>query len=291
LVAIALVARNPSRLAGSTLLDQAHSLIQQILPGRLDATDSAAAEEPQEPWHSEAPQTWRLAPGPAGPASRRKPEVAEAVGTPAQRGDDPLAPAPAPEAGTPEANGADQPGVGAEPSLQPAIDPAPLVWSDLPPVNTAFAGFPFLIPLLSQLGIEAWLDNHPLLLEWDWPRHLLLRIAAQLGIPPEDPVLTALVPDGLEPGPQAVVLHSLSRHWSRSLRRWSLGQGRLSLAALVRRPGSVVCHRTHLDLYFDHRQAEIRVRRLGLDLDPGWVSWLGLVVQFHYLSGGGSDGG
>jgi len=182
-------------------------------------------------------------------------------------------------------NGADQP----QPT--PAFNLAPLVWSGLPPCNTSYAGFLFLIPLLSQLGIEAWLNHHPQLLEWDWPRHLLMRIAAQLGIPPEDPVLAALAADGLEPGPQAVELNSISRHWSKILRRWSQAPGRLSLAALVRRPGSVVWQRTHLDLYFDHRQAEIRVRRLGLDLDPGWVSWLALVVQFHYRSGGSSDGG
>jgi hypothetical protein len=223
LVATALVASNPSRLADPTLLDQSHAVIEQLLPAGVSPS---------------------------------------------------------------EANGADLP----QPT--PAIELASLVWSGLPPCNTSYAGFLFLIPLLSQLGIEAWLANHPLLLEWDWPRHLLLRIAAQLGIPPEDPVLAALAADGLEqPGPQVVVLNSISRHWSKILRRWSQAPGRLSLAALVHRPGSLVWQRTHLDLYFDHRQAEIRVRRLGLDLDPGWVSWLALVVQFHYRTGVSSDGG
>ena len=309
LVAMALVATNPSRLADPTLLDQAHTVIGQLLPGRLDAAAAAAGQEshdgldhhgPQEPWQDEAAPTWGLAPGPAGSSSRRKPGPGEAVGTPAQRRDEPLPAAPAPaaspsgvspsgvspsEASSSTTNGADQP----QPT--PALDLAPLVWSGLPPCNTSYAGFLFLIPLLSQLGIEAWLANHPQLLEWDWPRHLLLRIAAQLGIPPEDPVLAALAAESLEPGPQVVVLNSISRHWSKILRRWSQAPGRLSLAALVRRPGSLVWQRTHLDLYFDHRQAEIRIRRLGLDLDPGWVSWLALVVQFHYRSGGSSDGG
>ena len=309
LVAMALVASNPSRLADPTLLDQAHAVIEQLLPGRLAAAAAAAAQEshdgldhhgPHEPWHAEVPPTWGLAPGPAGSTSRRKPEPGEAPGTPAQRRDEPLPAAPAPAASPSEAspsgvspsgvsplktNGADQP----QPT--PAIELASLVWSGLPPCNTSYAGFLFLIPLLSQLGIEAWLANHPQLLEWDWPRHLLLRIAAQLGIPPEDPVLAALAAEGLEPGPQVVVLNSISRHWSKILQRWSQAPGRLSLAALVHRPGSLVWQRTHLDLYFDHRQAEIRIRRLGLDLDPGWVSWLALVVQFHYRSGGSSDGG
>lgn len=319
LVAMALVASNPSRLADPTLLAQAHAVIEQLLRGRLAAAAAAAAQEshdgldhhgPQEPWHAEVPPTWGLAPGPAGSTSRRKPEPGEAPGTPAQRRDEPLPAAPAPAASPSEAspsgvspsgvspsgvspsgvsplkaNGADQP----QPT--PAIELASLVWSGLPPCNTSYAGFLFLIPLLSQLGIEAWLANHPQLLEWDWPRHLLLRIAAQLGIPPEDAVLAALAAEGLEPGPQVVVLNSISRHWSKILRRWSQAPGRLSLAALVHRPGSLVWQRTHLDLYFDHRQAEIRIRRLGLDLDPGWVSWLALVVQFHYRSGGSSDGG
>ena len=314
LVAMALVAINPSRLADPTLLDQAHTVIGQLLPGRLAAAAAAAVQEshdgldhhgPQEPWHGEVPLAWGLAPGQTGSSSRRKPEPGEATGTPAQRRDEPLpaAPGPAPSpsrasssAASPSeaspsgvsplnTNGADQP----QPT--PAIELASLVWSGLPPCNTSYAGFLFLIPLLSQLGIGAWLANHPQLLEWDWPQHLLLRIAAQLGIPPEDPVLAALAADGLEPGPQVVLLNSISRHWSKILRRWSQAPGRLSLAALVHRPGSLVSQRTHLDLYFDHRQAEIRVRRLGLDLDPGWVSWLALVVQFHYRSGGGSDGG
>ena len=294
--AMALVAINPSRLADPMLLDQADAVIGQLLTSRLAAATAAAAQQPQVhqapqgPWHAEAPPTGRLAPNPAGGASHRKPQLGEAPGTPAQRHDDPLptalAPAASPRGASPsKPNGADQP----QPT--PALNLAPLVWSGLPPCNTSYAGFLFLIPLLSQLNIEAWLDHHPQLLEWDWPRHLLMRIAAQLGIPPEDPVLAALAADGLEPGPQAVVLNSISRHWSKILRRWSQAPGRLSLAALVRRPGSLVWQRTHLDLYFDHRQAEIRVRRLGLDLDPGWVSWLALVVQFHYRSGGGSNGG
>lgn len=196
LVAMALVAINPSRLADPTLLDQAHTVIGQLLPGRLAAGAAAAVQEshdglghhgPQEPWHGEAPPTWGLALGPAGSSSRRKPGPGEASGTPAQRRDEPLPAALASAASPSEAspsgvsplntNGADLP----QPT--PAIELASLVWSGLPPCNTSYAGFLFLIPLLSQLGIEAWLANHPLLLEWDWPRHLLLRIAAQLGIP------------------------------------------------------------------------------------------------------------
>jgi hypothetical protein len=57
----------------------------------------------------------------------------------------------------------------------------------------------------------------------------------------------------------------------------------MGLAAVVSRPGRVAVTRTHVDVLFGHQQADPRVRRAGLDLDPGWLPWFGRVVQFHYL--------
>jgi hypothetical protein len=51
---------------------------------------------------------------------------------------------------------------------------------------------------------------------------------------------------------------------------------------LIRRRGRVRLSPTHLDVTFDGRDADIAVRRAGLDLDPGWVPWLGRVVSYHY---------
>jgi hypothetical protein len=56
----------------------------------------------------------------------------------------------------------------------------------------------------------------------------------------------------------------------------------MGLAELVRRPGRVAATRTHVDLVFDVRRADVRIRKAGLDLDPGWVPWLGRVLSFHY---------
>jgi hypothetical protein len=41
--------------------------------------------------------------------------------------------------------------------------------------------------------------------------------------------------------------------------------------------------RTHIDVDFRLSQADVRIRRVALDVDPGWVPWLGRVVQFSYL--------
>ena len=61
---------------------------------------------------------------------------------------------------------------------------------------------------------------------------------------------------------------------------------RLSLRALIQRPGRVVLTATHWDVIFDLNQIDLRLRRVALDTDPGWVGWLGRVVQFHYHRAG-----
>ena len=62
------------------------------------------------------------------------------------------------------------------------------------------------------------------------------------------------------------------------LRRYA----RTSLKQLMHREGLVAITKTHLDILFDPRLAESHIRIAGLDINPGWVSWLGKVVQFHY---------
>jgi hypothetical protein len=51
---------------------------------------------------------------------------------------------------------------------------------------------------------------------------------------------------------------------------------------IVRRPGYVTLTRTDLDVTLAIDSADVRIRRIGLDLDPGWVPWFGRVVRFHY---------
>ena len=54
------------------------------------------------------------------------------------------------------------------------------------------------------------------------------------------------------------------------------------LNRVVRRAALVAITRSHIDVYFSLEQASLPIRRLGLDLNPGWVPALGKVVTFHY---------
>lgn len=71
--------------------------------------------------------------------------------------------------------------------------------------------------------------------------------------------------------------------WLVAMRRWLRRVARLGLADLIARPGAVAATRTHIDVFFDGSQVDIRIRSTGLDFDPGWLAWLGRVVLFHYV--------
>ena len=70
--------------------------------------------------------------------------------------------------------------------------------------------------------------------------------------------------------------------WVTALRRWCRRNARVGLADVVLRPARMAWTRTHLDVTLPLSALDVRVRAAGLDLDPGWVPWLGRVVAFHY---------
>ncbi len=50
----------------------------------------------------------------------------------------------------------------------------------------------------------------------------------------------------------------------------------------LKRRGHIVLSCSHLDIWFSSRQIDLDIRLAGLDINPGWVPWLGRVVHFHY---------
>ena len=70
--------------------------------------------------------------------------------------------------------------------------------------------------------------------------------------------------------------------WLTACRRWLRRRARIGLASLVVRPARLALTATHADVFFPLSGSDLRVRRAALDVDPGWVPWLGRVVGFHY---------
>jgi len=149
------------------------------------------------------------------------------------------------------------------------------------PQFSAFSGLFFLLPLMIHLKIESFLESNPALIKFNLPRRLLNTIAQRLKIPKDDPVRAALIEhsnDGSD--------SDLLRSWLTSMRRWCRLNAEMGLHNLVARSGQVSITPTHIDVWFEPQQADIRIRRVGLDLDPGWVPWFGRVVAFHYTGAG-----
>jgi hypothetical protein len=157
------------------------------------------------------------------------------------------------------------------------------------------AGLLLVLPALARLEI-AKADA-----EGDLCLCVLHRIADRLRIRKDDPIRQALpnplppserrefappaawaglarLPRRIDLGREDGLLAACQLVLARYLRRYA----RISLRRLVRRPALVHATRTHIDLRFDARWVDLDLRRAGLDLDPGWVPWLGRVVSFHY---------
>jgi hypothetical protein len=293
LVAMALVAAQPARLGSPALLRQAQALLRGEGQAPAAGTPAAASPSPLSP---ASPGGSPVPPEAANPRPTTPPadKAPEALGTADRRGGS----ADGRTHQQPPAPGGDRAEQQPEPAATAPSLPRPPAAMDEPGEVSAAAGLAFVVVLLQRMGIELWLARHPALLDVDWPRRLLHGVADGLGVPPCDPLRVALGLETLAPLPNGgaecfadrAVLAAVSRHWRRRLERWCRQPGRLPLPELVRRPGSVLASRTHLDLWFQPRQAEIRVRRHGLDLDPGWVPWLGRVITFHYATRGPADG-
>ena len=181
-------------------------------------------------------------------------------------------------------------------------------------INSEYSGFGFLVPLLGFLSFDQLLSENPFLTEVNFPVRILRLVSKRFGIDPQHPLLQALpetppcadqwVDNFIAPaGWQTLVRTTqnidilLSRPTIRQLEitvqlllsRFLYRFAKMSLRSLIMREGQIAITRTHLDILFDTNQLDIRIRKTGLDIDPGWVSWLGMVVQFHYQQKEQSD--
>lgn len=143
------------------------------------------------------------------------------------------------------------------------------------------AGLFFLIPAMQRLGMPAWLEANPHLAQWSIPYLVLRAMAHRVETPVDDPVLAACGELPEEVPAEAVVAVD---DWIRRLRRFSRRTARVGLYSLICRSGRMVFTETHIDVFFRLHRADIRIRRAGLDIDPGWTPWLPRVIHFHYLS-------
>ena len=131
-----------------------------------------------------------------------------------------------------------------------------------------WAGLWLLLPILLRAGLAD--DDAPL----DALAGALQAAAGRFHIAPDDPLHGAIA--ALEaPAPA-------SDAWLRRARLAAVRDARLPLRRIARRRGGVLVSDTRIDVVFPAEAADVRIRRAGFDLDPGFLPWLGRSVRFHY---------
>jgi hypothetical protein len=141
-------------------------------------------------------------------------------------------------------------------------------------VFTRAGGLLLLVRPLARMGLPAWLDRHPDLAAGGFARALLHHIALRQRMAPGDPLVALLSETGLE--------HPALDTWRIGLDRWLRRRVRRRLAQVARRSGWLTITEDRLALRFPADAADLHLRRLALDADPGWVPWLGLAIRYEF---------
>lgn len=149
--------------------------------------------------------------------------------------------------------------------------------------RTATGGLFYLLNVLNLPGVQARLRADEKAMHypsaWGW----LYRMAAALNWVPDAAALTFLAnecglsnPERLDELPVFPALHDIV---DIALLRYG---DLVSSPSVVEVPARVTTDNVYLDLYFAMSSVRLDVRRVGLDIDPGWLVWLGRVVKFHF---------
>jgi hypothetical protein len=166
--------------------------------------------------------------------------------------------------------------------------------------DTRWGGLLFLLHLIPELEIPAAALAAPLdALPLRWVLHALA--GALLALDPRDPAglaFAGLPPESDPPsdgGPpatdeEAAAMDALAARLQVALHRRLHGaapaDGRAAHALLrqvCRRTATVEADPGWFDVRLAFDEVSVGVRRAGLDLDPGWLPWLGVAVRFVYV--------
>jgi hypothetical protein len=173
--------------------------------------------------------------------------------------------------------------------------------------DTAWGGLLMLLNPLAVLHLPTWLDRQAPPVRRHFARALLAHVAQRLRLPAHDPQQPLLAlpseaqqalqqtrcawdgfgwPQGLDTRglqPTGDRTAQALACWRRALVRLLRQHADLGLSRVVRRSANIVVTPTHVDVVLPLAQADVALRRCGLDNDPGWVPWFGWIVSFHYI--------
>ena len=181
-----------------------------------------------------------------------------------------------------------------QPPLNKEREPQPLLNEDLPSVvtrraSTRFGGLLFLLKLIEGLGLPDQILAHCPRRPFRWALHQLALAlvpaepddAAALacaGLPPDaaPPSCSEEPPDDAE---GALIASFVERVLVALETRLEEKQ---PIAFVCYRAAEIVADPGWIEVHLSLNEVSTSIRRAGLDLDPGYLPWLGVVVSFVY---------
>ncbi|SIR54003.1 hypothetical protein SAMN05421829_11929 [Aromatoleum tolulyticum] len=294
---LALWTHAPATLAASTAGEILRATAETFVPAA--PSDEPETKDPREPDIATADASGKAGEPAADPTQAGPPEIpvpakdASHAATPPDHAANAAARS-TPEGDTPDKSPTRAPSTPSQVSSA-AASPAALPSAAEHDFHTRGGGFFFLLNVLNLPALRDWRAT---LVEPQAGWRELVRLARSLDFYPDAPLATFLAAacDLATDGDPAAALAALPagtdlapvcdaafRHY---------GAAALA-AALADRSARIRATRSHLDVHLRlsdvHRDVHLDIRRTGLDLDPGWLPWLGRVVRFHYDSGGFSS--
>lgn len=147
-------------------------------------------------------------------------------------------------------------------------------------VPTGMGGLLLLLPALQRLSLCGYPRDAQ-----DFAALSLVALS-RLRPDPEDAVHQLIA--GLAGGHSLDSRRVLALAVWRTLRVWLRREAGIGPAHLLVRRAGLRWDATHIDLHFALNDADLRIRRAGLDQSPGWLPWLGRVVSVHFDAPGAS---
>ncbi len=159
----------------------------------------------------------------------------------------------------------------------------------LPQFHTEQGGLLYLLNFLNRPQIQtimgecwqqlpsgwSWLYRVAKLLNFNDQGAMAQFLAQQIGLDSVEELAS------LPPLPARKTIEGLALQWYERDDLWK--PSLLSLPAMINYSAS------HVDMHCPLSQVRLELRLAGLDVNPGWLPWLGRVVQFHFDQHGGID--
>lgn len=155
-------------------------------------------------------------------------------------------------------------------------------------VRTAWAGALFWLRHLNAPGVMARLQDQasegldaPL-----GTSGLAQAVAMGLGVPLDDPVMQVFTAGQAAEQDVAPSAHAAARllvaEWAAWLDETLPDAPAPRMAWVCQRAGRLKLEAGWIEVHLDLDGVDTRLRRIGLDLDPGWVPFIGAVVRVCY---------